>query len=339
MKRMWLWVSLICLLAGCRATETLVPSDGLETKPDLVQPEDKVDNEEKAIAPLTGLAIGEALDHPIVMVMLNNHPKARPQTGLNRADIVFEVLAEGEMTRYAAFYHSERVGTIGPVRSARPYYLDLAEGLHAVVAHAGGSPEAKERFSQPGYPNLDGISAGEPYFWREDFRKAPHNLYTSMEKLLQGVKENGLADHHDIPELSFSTTDEYGATDETAHQIDIFYGPLYDIGYTYDAATEQYTRLTQGDEQIDRETSAPLTMENVLVIEAPHRVVDDQGRREIELTQSGEGWLFQKGFVREIEWRYEGGFPRPYEDGKELPLVPGKTWVNVVPEEAKVAFQ
>lgn len=341
MKRMWLWLSLISLLiAGCRATETSVPSNDLEKETDFAQmEEDRVENEGKAIAPLTGLAVDEAMDHPIVMVMLNNHPKARPQTGLNRADIVFEVLAEGEITRFAAFYHSETMGTIGPVRSARPYYLDLAEGFHAVVAHAGGSPAAKERFDQPGYPHLDGISAGESYFWREDFRQAPHNLYTSMEKLLQGAKDNGWADHEHVPQLLFSATDEDIAVDEAAHQIDIIYGPLYDIGYTYDAAAERYTRFTQGEEQIDRETNTSLTMENILVIEAPHRVVDDQGRREIELTGSGEGWLFQKGSMREIEWRYEEGFPRPYADGQELLLVPGKTWVNVVPKETEVTFQ
>lgn len=289
-------------------------------------------------APLTGLEMEGDGNHPIVMAMINNHPKARPQTGLNRADIVFEVLAEGEITRFAAFYHSRAEGTIGPVRSARPYYLDLAEGFDAVVAHAGGSDAAKERFTQPGYPSLDGIAGGETYFWREEFREAPHNLYTSMERLLQGASEKGYSDHQNFPQLLFTEDDEEVESGSGAGKIHIAYGPLYDVGYTYDAAAETYTRLTHGEEQFDLETEVPLTMANVLALKAPHRVLDEQGRREIGLTGSGEGWLFQKGGAREIKWQYENGFPQPYAGDEPLPLIPGKTWINIIPAEATVHY-
>lgn len=321
------------LVAGCSsAPETTEPP--IEEQPKTEVPEETV----QETAPLTGLQVDNRLEHPIVMVMVNNHPQARPQTGLNRADIVFEVLAEGEITRFAAFYHSEMEGTIGPVRSARPYYLDLAEGMNAVVAHAGGSPAAKERFTQPGYPSLDGIAAGGKYFSREAFRKAPHNLYTSMEALLQGAEDHQFAGNEDIPQLTFADSPEHVTEGATAEQVDIIYSSLYEIGYAYDAGTEQYARSTQGEIHSDLETEQALTTDNVLVIVAPHQVLDDQGRREIDVTGTGQGWLFQRGKAQEIEWRYEDGFPRPYANGEELPLIPGKTWVNVVPETATVHF-
>lgn len=325
------WVTIGLLASGCNSDEQ--PTKNV-SDPQAV--EDGADSEGRTM-PLTGLTADGDISHPVVMVMVNNHPKARPQTGLDRADIVFEVLAEGEITRFAAFYHSETEGTVGPVRSVRPYYLDLAEGLNAVVAHAGGSPAAKERYSQSGFPSLDGIAEDGKYFTREDFRQAPHNLYTSVEQLLQGASEQGFANRGPLPQLTFAATEEVSGS-TAANDIDIVYGPLYAVRYTYDTAAGHYTRWTQGEMHVDLETEQPLTMHNVLAIKASHRVLDEQGRREVGLTGSGEGWLFQKGTVREIQWKYVDGFPRPYADGQELPLVPGKTWVNVVPEDADVRY-
>lgn len=249
MKHVLLLLLTISMFAfGCSSTpETTNPEPTVEEPQGTEVPEETV----QETAPLTGLEVEDRLDHPIVMVMVNNHPQARPQTGLNRADIVFEVLAEGEITRFAAFYHSETEGTIGPVRSARPYYLDLAEGLDAIVAHAGGSPDAKERFNQPGYPSLDGIAGGGKYFWREDSRQAPHNLYTNMEELLQGAADNEFGGRSEFPQLTFADSLEHMTEGVTAEQVDIVYSSLYEVGYAYDASTEQYARYTQGEVQID----------------------------------------------------------------------------------------
>lgn len=323
------------LIAGCFSKPN-PPQD--ESHPQ-DRAEEALQIEEQAVEPLTGLKAQGDIHHPVLMVMVNNHAKARPQTGLNRADLVFEILAEGDITRFAAFYHSQTEGTVGPVRSARPYYLDLGEGFDAVIAHAGGSPDAKERYEQPGYPSLDGIGKGERYFWREDFRVSPHNLYTSLEKLLQGVEENNFSNHQNIPRLTFSDEADIPTGDKGVEKVTIAYHPLYNAGYAYNPAKGQYVRYTQGEMQVDFETKEPIVVDNVLVIRAKHDVLDDLGRRAVDVTGSGTGWLFQKGGVQEIEWAYEDGFPRPYTDGRELPLVPGKTWVNVIPENAEVHYE
>lgn len=327
------------VFAGCTSAPTGTPAQTDGTK----DPKSGGTTGKTGIAPLTGEKMKTATDRPAVMAMINNHPAARPQSGLGRADIVFEVLAEGEITRFAAFYHGEQKGTIGPIRSVRPYFLDLAEGLDSVVVHAGGSPEAEARFTEPGYPSLNEISRNGKYFWRADDREAPHNLYTSLEEVAQGIAANGFTDRRTLPQLSFAAeaveTAAGGKVSEKAHHIRVVYSSLYELGYSYDADAKRYTRDTMGEKQVDRESGEVLAMQNVLVIKAKHRVLDNKGRRAVELTGSGQGWLFQGGGVRDIEWKYADGFPRPFADGQELPLVPGKTWVNVIPEDATVTYE
>lgn len=270
------------------------------------------------------------------MLMMNNARPARPQTGLNRADVVVEMLAEGEITRFAAFYQSEMTGTVGPVRSVREYFYDLARGANAVVVSAGGSKEALANIKGDGYPHLDGIHADEKYFSRVSFRKAPHNLYTDFDRMKQAVKDKGF-DQTSSAKYTFSE-DASTTKGQSAQSIDLTYHRLYDCGYRYDAKSGSYLRYTQGEEQVDRETSQPLMMKNVLVIFAEHRMADSLGHRSIAITGSGKGYLIQKGKVIPIEWRFRDGLIVPFSEGKELTLLPGKTWVNVLPETGKVTF-
>lgn len=287
--------------------------------------------------PLTGLP-SEGPAHPTLMVMVNNHRKARPQSGLNRADLVVEILAEGEITRFAAFYHSRTEGKVGPVRSLRPYYLELGRGLNAVVVHAGGSTAALQEVRSSGWPSLDGIHQDAGYFRRERDRRAPHNLYTDLSRLQEAARTKGYGDRETKPVFRF---DENGATaeGEPAAEIDLVYHKLYEAGYRYDEESGEYVRYTQGEKQVDRETGEPLTMDNVLVIKAKHRVTDAAGHREVDLKGPGSGVLFQRGKAIPIQWENISGVVVPVRDGQMLPLLPGKTWINVLPETGKVTYR
>lgn len=287
--------------------------------------------------PLTGLpSTGPA--HPTLMVMVNNHRQARPQSGLNRADLVVEILAEGEITRFAAFYHSQTEGKVGPVRSLRPYYLELGRGLNAVAVHAGGSTAALEEVRSSGWPSLDGINQDADYFHRETDRRAPHNLYTDLSRLHRAAQAKGYGERKTKSIYRF---DEKGAEEEgqPATEIDLVYHKLYKAGYRYDEESEKYVRYSQGEKQVDRETGEPLMMENVLVIEAKHRVTDAAGHREVDLKGPGSGILFQRGKAIPIQWENISGVIVPVRDGKMLPLIPGKTWINVLPETGKATYR
>jgi hypothetical protein len=141
-----------------------------------------VEVEGKIVYPLTGLEVedGELSQRPVA-VMINNHPNARPQSGLHKADVVYEVLSEGKITRFLAIFQSELPDVIGPVRSAREYYVDLSKGYNALYISHGWSPTAKEKLEAGEADYLNGLFYDGTLFWREDHRKAPHNSYISNE--------------------------------------------------------------------------------------------------------------------------------------------------------------
>lgn len=325
-------LSLLIILGACGKQETSQP-----VEPEPMEPVEEVEEEPEPeevvypyIAPLTGLGTMEEIKDRIIAVMINNHNQARPQSGLDKADMVVEILAEGWITRLVAFYQSEDAEVIGPVRSLRPYLIDLATGFDAVFAHAGGSPEALQIVRNRGLASLDEIYTAGPYFYRVNFRRAPHNLYTSLEKLREGAKARGFREESKIPTFTFKHPDEL-MSGEPANWIEIEYSSDYKVGYEYDPETMLYTRYVRGEPHIDMETEEPLRMSNVLVIETSHRVLDNEGRRAIDVTSKGKAYLFQRGKMQEVEWQNIDGVIKPVKDGQEIGWYPGKTWINVIP--------
>jgi hypothetical protein len=166
---------LLLLVVGCSKDEA---------KPTVTEPaeeeetEDKSNEEEeeaayKNVYPLTGIGTDESTDQRTIAVMVNNHPKARPQSGLHKSDIVYEVLAEGDVTRFLALFQSKKPEIIGPVRSARDYYITLGEGYDSFFIAHGYSPDAKEMLDAGVVDNINGMEYDGILFERADFRKAP----------------------------------------------------------------------------------------------------------------------------------------------------------------------
>jgi hypothetical protein len=320
----------LLLLTAC-SNEEPPQNQPIEETPEPAETEENLDNQSRHLAPLTGRAVEEPIDQRVIGVMIDNHSKARPQSGLGQADIVYEILAEGEITRYLALFHSQIPEVIGPVRSLRPYYLDIARGYDAIIAHAGGSPEAKAEVDRTGYPSLDGTRSGGFAFYRTDHRRPPHNLYTGREQLMEGQNRFGYNENYQVPELPFTEENEtIGGEEATWVEIDYLSG--YKVAYEYDDAKGVYTRSVKGEIHTDEQTHEPITASNILVIEASHEITDSAGRREVNVTGEGKGYLFQQGKVQDITWRYTDGVIRPFVDGTEAALYPGQTWVNIIPD-------
>ncbi|QYY43208.1 DUF3048 domain-containing protein [Aneurinibacillus thermoaerophilus] len=284
----------------------------------------------KYVAPLTGLPVESENKDRVVMVMVNNHSKARPQSGLDQADMVYEMLEEGLITRFMAFYQSKSPKVVGPVRSIRPYNIEIGQGFDAIMSHAGGSVAALSMLRSGDYADMDEIYTYPKAYWRDKSRKAPHNLYTNIEKLRKGAEEKGYNLGGDIPVFLFKKEDE-SVEGEPGTKISIRYSKRNTAGYEYDPATKQYKRFTAGKPHLDKETGKQLLVTNVLVIAAHHRVLDGEGRLEIDTEGPGEGYLFQRGKALKITWERKDGAIRAYQNGVEVPLYPGTTWVNVVP--------
>ncbi|NWQ42269.1 DUF3048 domain-containing protein [Bacillus sp. EB106-08-02-XG196] len=322
--------AVLLLLSGCSDKEKA--NGPKEPVKEVVQEE--VENEIPYHYPLTGVGSDTETDGRAVAVMVNNHPKARPQSGLHKADIVYEILAEGDVTRFLAVFQSEKPENIGPVRSARDYYIDLAKGLNALFIAHGSSEEAQKMLERDYVDNLNGMVYDGTLFKRASFRKAPHNSYITYKNVLKGAKEKKYSMDQTPPEFTFLTEDESKSlTGDEAKSVSISYSAsgVFNSIYEYDASIGKYKRYSDGEQTIDYETKEPILLDNLFIIETTHQVIDEVAHKEIDLESGGSGYLLQKGKVMEVEWKNDNGVIVPVRNGEVVPFVQGKTWVNVVP--------
>ncbi|MDE3840807.1 DUF3048 domain-containing protein [Bacillus methanolicus] len=325
---------MLLLLTGCNKQEKAEVAG--EKESDEVVQEEKTDTEFSYQFPLTGIGTEEQSTRRAIAVVINNHPAARPQSGLQKADIVYEVLAEGDVTRLLAVFQSEMPDQIGPVRSARDYLIELAKGFNSLFIAHGYSPEAKKMLEQGYIDNLNGMTYDGTLFKRADFRKAPHNSYISFANITKGAELNNYELMESPDPLKFyqkEELDQITGKQASSVMISYFSNDLFNVSYEYDPEIEKYRRYTNEEQTVDYESKEPVRVDNILILEMEHKVVDNYGRRDINLTSGGKGYLLQKGKWNEVEWRNEDGKIVPYFNGKEASFVPGKTWVNVIPSD------
>lgn len=298
------------------------------------------------VNPLTGEGcetdIGK--NRPIA-VMLNDHKRAMPQLGVSQADIIYELPAEGGITRMMALFQSlDGVGEIGTVRSARDYYVSLAYGHEAIFLHAGGSPQAYEKIKKLKLPALDCVNG--PYegtlYWRDQWRKKnrgmEHSVLTSGEtitKLLPTYKKLTLTHRDDFSEpLRFMEPDER-AQGAPASSLSVPFSSYKTGTFTYDPETRLYGISQYDAPYVDGNTNEQVSVKNVLVLYTDVSNVkgDDKGRKAVRTTGEGKGQFFCDGTVQDITWhKKKDGSPLFYTNasGEPLALGVGPTYVNVV---------
>ncbi|WP_150274784.1 DUF3048 domain-containing protein [Paenibacillus tepidiphilus] len=286
------------------------------------------------VSGLTGLPVQGELPRPLA-VMINNAPAARPQSGVSEADVLYEVLAEGGITRLIGIFQSQTgVVKIGPIRSIRPYLIDLGESFGAVTVHAGGSPAAYAILQSQRKDDLDEIGNAGAYFWRDKERKAPHNLYSNDAKLREGADKLGYADSAEVPPFTFADPDYVPLEGEPAAAFDVkFLLQSYTVGYTYDDVKRTYARSVNGKPHLDLNNGDPVEAANVIVLGTEHKVLDDVGRLSVDVELGGEAMLFQRGNKIEGRWsRQPGDMIRFVKaDGTEAQMYPGITHILIVP--------
>ncbi|WP_243290973.1 DUF3048 domain-containing protein [Bacillus sp. FJAT-47783] len=334
MKRL-LFSAVIVALSITSACSNSVEQSNSDYEQEVRSEESK--EEAAFLHPLTGLPSKVKVDTRPYAVMVNNHPKARPQSGLHQADIVYELLAEGHVTRFLAIFQSEQPEVIGPVRSARDYYIDLSKGYDALYVSHGWSPSAKEKLTSGEADYLNGLFYDGTLFWRDDTRKAPHNSYISFANMEKGAEKKGYSTTEEVPPIPFAkenVNDSGSAMPEFTVQYDD--SPTWTIQYEYDDELARYKRYSGDELTVDRDTKDPVLISNIFVVEMEHKIIDNYGRRNIDVYTGGNGYLFQHGQMREVEWKNIDGRILPYENGDPVPFVPGRTWINVVPDLNKM---
>lgn len=311
-----------------------------ETKPAIVNKE--APSPVKYYSPLTGMEVANPAlaKQAVTGIMIENSPDARPQSGLKAAGVVYEAIAEGGITRFLAIYQQDKPQLIGPVRSVRLYYVDWLAPYNASVAHIGGSKFALDEVRNGKYRDVDQFFNAGAY-WRVRDRYAPHNVYTSFEKLdalnnAKGYKESNFT--------GFVRKNGQPSASPNATSITVpISGPLYNSSYKYDPASNMYVRSQGGAAHIDREAGQITPAVVVAMKVNMTKVFEDGYREQITTTGSGKAVVFQDGTATEVTWsKIDRGSQLTFTgpDGKPFALNRGQTWITAVPNgKGEVSWQ
>jgi hypothetical protein len=276
--------------------------------------------------PLTGLP-GQ-LNRPALAVKIDNHPAARPQSGLNEADIVYEELVEGGITRFIAVYHSTDPAVIGPIRSGRTSDLDILANLNrALFGASGGNDYVLRALGQANLASV--IEARNPgAYWRDSSRSAPHNLYASASGLFGANPGNA----GEPPRLfTYREPGQPPAAGQPVSSVTVAVGNDR-VSYRWDGSLWQ--RSLGGSVQTDA-NGKPLGAPNLVIQFVGYGISPaDAASPEVRISGSGDVWVLTGGQLITGTWRRDSPFDITFlvdAAGNEIPLSPGRTWV-LLPE-------
>ena len=277
-----------------------------------------------------------------VTVMYDNHPYARWQAGIVKADIVYECEVEFPFTRYLAVFQNGKPEHIGPVRSARPYYLRYALEYDSIYVHVGGSNDAKSKIEDYYMANVDGLYSGNFWRYNDTGKSIPNNMYTDMENLRDAQKSYGYRMDGDFEGYKFNDIVRpinEKLSSEDCSQINIIFNSHYEVDFSYDENEEIYNRYVNGEKQIDEYYEEDIKASNIILIKTSKRVLDDVGRLAITTVGEGKGTYITKGKLTDITWEKEKYNKKTYfyyENGEELILNPGQTWIELVTQDTSI---
>lgn len=276
-----------------------------------------------------------------VAVIVDNFTSSRPPSGLNAASIIYEAPVEAGITRFLAIFDlADLPEKIGPVRSARPYFLDLAEEYQALLVHAGGSPESLKRISKGYYKiyNLDEISADGIYFWRDYSRIAPFNLYTSKSLIERALNKKNLPL---TIQTNFNPWQFFVASEKSpllGQEIKIGY--LEGVFWRYDAEKNQYLRFFSNGQAFIDEAGEQIKATNLIIQKTRIEILDEIGRRAIDLESGGGAIIFLNGQRIDGTWRKINNRTKFYDlDNQEIKFLPGNFWIEIVSETTPIQYQ
>ncbi len=328
-----------------------------------------------------------------LLVMIENHSDSRPQSGLNNADIVYEANSEGGITRFMGVFYCNAVKgaankyDIGPVRSARTYFLDLASEYsdYPLYAHVGGSncsapkdpvtgrqsgpcttnkkAQALEQIADYGWNNkgtwgdLSQFSLSYKACRREEDRTGEvkateHTMYCSSNELWNVAASRGLTNETIINKTlwnksfrswSFKQVDQPATVDAKTISFDWWGDKAYSVSWTYDSASKQYLRQNGGVVAVDFNTNEQINSKNIIIQWAKEsRAIDEHVHNLYAVVGTGDAVLLQNGTKTEITWSKPNRTARTIfkdKSGKEINLIPGRTWIEILPLGNKVSYE
>lgn len=295
--------------------------------------------EDEDYSRLTGLPIKkDKIKRRPVAVMINNLKPATPQSGLSDASVIYEAPVEGYITRFMAIFDDwDKVAKIGSVRSARTYYVRYATEFDAYLVHVGEAYNARKLLNK----NNSITESGDGTIFRDKSKRAPHNAFTSGEKLSKFFEKNkklrSKLSENTLAQNLFLFNDEDTNIDKAentgkAKTIDL--SRVYTINtpsFKYDKKLKEYKRYQYGSISKDPNKKEDLSFKNVIIAFTSGKVFDKKGRWNINETGGGKGYYFTNGKYRKIKWEFKNNRTHyiDSETKEEIKLNRGKTWICI----------
>jgi Protein of unknown function (DUF3048) N-terminal domain/Protein of unknown function (DUF3048) C-terminal domain len=297
-------------------------------------------SDNKIISPLTGMTLSDSslVSRQVTAAMIDNSLAARPQSGLGQAGIIFTAMTEGGITRYMALYQEAQPSNIGPIRSARSYFLDYALPFSASLAHVGGSPGAQSDIISLGVRDLD-QQKNEAAYSKTELNKAPSNVFTNfglLDKLNSSKKYTesnfvGFAHKKDVPQSP------------TARTIDfLLSSQYYNSEFKYNSSTNSYWYSQGGVLQKDAINNSALSPKVVIALFVQKAYDPDGQHTSYETSGQGKLYVFQDGIVSVGNWKKQDRksqlvFTDQY--GLPMKLNAGQVWITLVSNDSNVLYK
>lgn len=320
------------LFNGCNkeSKNKNIESSQPAAKVEPASPSEPPKKEVKFYAPFTGEEVDEETFKNIpFMAIIENSKEARPQSGLSKADVVYETMAEGGIPRTIGLFQKNSPEKIGPIRSARTCFLDIAREYNLPFAHCGASDEAEGIINKNRLMSLNEFYyAG--FYWREKDRKAPHNLYTSAGKIRAGAVSRKYNKSSKV-ELTFDKEYWDNETLPAANNISLNLSKYYTTDYEYKDG--KYQKYMSSKPAVNKEDDEPLTFTNIVIQTTTIRKKKENILMDIALTGKGTGYVISNGRYVKMSWSKASTNSQTIlkdENGKTIPLSPGNTWWNII---------
>ena len=289
-------------------------------------------------------------------VMLDNNKNAWPHASINKAYLAYEIIVEGGESRIMALFKGVNVDSIGPIRSARHYFLDYALENDAIYTHLGWSPQAQADISNLGINNINGqaydsgkAKTSTALFWRSNSKAKPHNAYTNIECLKiisERLKYRTTSDKESVLNYVVSEVDlDNNESAINANSVTIPYASSNKIKYVYNTETKMYEKYSKGKLQKDETTGETVVTKNIIITKAQNYTLNDgenKGRQGLNNIGTLEGYYITNGKAINITCKKDsrkGQTKYLDSNGKEIEVNDGKTFINICPIDANIVIE
>jgi hypothetical protein len=332
---------------GCAPQPDVIPPEE-PPAPVVVEPEPEPEPPPPPTYPLTGLVApdDELSTHlRTISVKIENTPEAKPQLGITRADVVYETVTEGGITRFNCLFQSDLPDEVGPVRSARDSDMSIVPEYNALFFFSGTNSLVWARLGTTSINEMNHSSAPALYH-RVNYKAAPHNLFLDVTGIYETAQDMGYSAGDPYPHALLFGDYDMSAMGDAYDAVSIFVpysGGIFDVTWDYDNAEGKYLRSIQGNPQVDAAEGSPqVAADNVVLLVVPYVAsppVPNKGQTwNMDFTGSGQAVIFRDGKRIDCFWTTDGDRPPLFFDaaGNSIPLKPGKTWFQVPPSPDKM---